>query len=150
MHIGVPERETAVQVRNYLARGCRHCLHAVPEDRRHDPTDTTWIGRDRFVLSCATLSLTLYIQLYLGGFGLEPSDITALRTWKSRTPGDAEFRHTPGVEITTGPLGQGMASAVGMVMASRRERGLFDPEPALDESPFDHFIYRAVAHEDPQ
>ncbi|KIQ17364.1 transketolase [Rhodococcus sp. Leaf7] len=108
---------------------------------RHDPTDTTWIGRDRFVLSCGHSSLTLYIQLYLGGFGLELSDLEALRTFKSKTPGHPEFRHTKGVEITTGPLGQGLASAVGMSMASRRERGLFDPEPALGESPFDHFIY---------
>ncbi|MGU3433217.1 transketolase [Actinomycetes bacterium M1A6_2h] len=108
---------------------------------RHDPTDTTWIGRDRFVLSCGHSSLTLYIQLYLGGFGLELIDIESLRTWKSKTPGHPEFRHTKGVEITTGPLGQGLASAVGMAMASRRERGLFDPEPALGESPFDHFIY---------
>jgi transketolase len=108
---------------------------------RHDPSDTTWIGRDRFVLSCGHSSLTLYIQLYLGGFGLELIDIESLRTYKSKTPGHPEFRHTKGVEITTGPLGQGLASAVGMAMASRRERGLFDPEPALGESPFDHFIY---------
>ncbi|MBJ8337473.1 transketolase [Antrihabitans sp. YC3-6] len=108
---------------------------------RHDPTDTHWIGRDRFVLSCGHSSLTLYIQLYLGGFGLELADIEALRTWKSKTPGHPEFRHTQGVEITTGPLGQGLASAVGMAMASRRERGLFDPEPAWGESPFDHYIY---------
>ncbi|MGB2948529.1 MAG: transketolase [Rhodococcus sp. (in: high G+C Gram-positive bacteria)] len=108
---------------------------------RHDPTDTHWIGRDRFVLSCGHSSLTLYIQLYLGGFGLELADIEALRTFRSKTPGHPEFRHTDGVEITTGPLGQGLASAVGMAMASRRERGLFDPEPALGESPFDHFIY---------
>ena len=96
---------------------------------RHDPNDTHWLGRDRFILSCGHSSLTLYIQLYLGGFGLELDDIEALRTWKSRTPGHPEFRHTPGVEITTGPLGQGLASAVGMAMASRRERGLFDPDP---------------------
>ncbi|MGB3769850.1 MAG: transketolase [Rhodococcus sp. (in: high G+C Gram-positive bacteria)] len=108
---------------------------------RHDPNDTTWIGRDRFVLSCGHSSLTLYIQLYLGGFGLELADLEALRTYKSKTPGHPEFRHTDGVEITTGPLGQGLASAVGMSMASRRERGLFDPEPALGESPFDHFVY---------
>ncbi|HEY5856975.1 MAG TPA: transketolase, partial [Aldersonia sp.] len=108
---------------------------------RHDPNDTHWVGRDRFVLSCGHTSLTLYIQLYLGGFGLELEDIEALRTWKSRTPGHPEFRHTPGVEITTGPLGQGLASAVGMAMASRRERGLFDPQPAWGDSPFDHYIY---------
>ncbi|GAC68762.1 transketolase [Gordonia soli] len=108
---------------------------------RHDPADPTWVGRDRFVLSCGHSSLTLYIQLYLGGFGLELEDLEALRTYKSKTPGHPEFRHTRGVEITTGPLGQGLASAVGMAMASRRERGLFDPEPAWGASPFDHYIY---------
>ncbi len=108
---------------------------------RHDPSDLHWLGRDRFVLSAGHSSLTLYIQLYLGGFGLELSDIASLRTWGSRTPGHPEFRHTPGVEITTGPLGQGLASAVGMAMASRYERGLFDPDAAPGTSPFDHFIY---------
>src|SRR6478609_1827788 len=108
---------------------------------RHDPSDVHWLGRDRFVLSCGHSSLTLYIQLYLGGFGLELSDIESLRTWKSKTPGHPEFRHTRGVEITTGPLGQGLASAVGMAMASRYERGLFDPDAAPGQSPFDHFIY---------
>ena len=108
---------------------------------RHDPVDTTWVGRDRFVLSCGHSSLTLYIQLYLGGFGLELSDLEALRTWDSLTPGHPEFRHTKGVEITTGPLGQGLGSAVGMSMASRYERGLFDPDAAPGASPFDHFIY---------
>ncbi|OBG77292.1 transketolase [Mycobacterium sp. E3305] len=108
---------------------------------RHDPSDTYWLGRDRFVLSCGHSSLTLYIQLYLGGFGLELSDIESLRTWGSKTPGHPEFRHTKGVEITTGPLGQGLASAVGMAMASRYERGLFDPDAAPGTSPFDHFIY---------
>ena len=108
---------------------------------RHDPSDVHWLGRDRFVLSCGHSSLTLYIQLYLGGFGLELSDIESLRTWKSKTPGHPEFRHTKGVEITTGPLGQGLASAVGMAMASRYERGLFDPDTPAGESPFDHFIY---------
>ncbi len=108
---------------------------------RHDPSDVHWLGRDRFVLSCGHSSLTLYIQLYLGGFGLELSDIESLRTWKSKTPGHPEFRHTKGVEITTGPLGQGLASAVGMAMASRYERGLFDPDAAPGTSPFDHHIY---------
>ncbi|MCF8569791.1 transketolase [Gordonia sp. HY002] len=108
---------------------------------RHDPTDPAWVGRDRFVLSCGHSSLTQYIQLYLGGFGLELDDLVALRTWGSLTPGHPEFRHTKGVEITTGPLGQGLASAVGMAMASRRERGLFDPHAATGESPFDHHIY---------
>ena len=108
---------------------------------RHDPSDTHWLGRDRFVLSAGHSSLTLYIQLYLGGFGLELSDIESLRTWGSKTPGHPEFRHTIGVEITTGPLGQGLASAVGMAMASRYERGLFDPDAAPGTSPFDHHIY---------
>ena len=108
---------------------------------QHDPSDTSWLGRDRFVLSCGHSSLTLYIQLYLGGFGLELSDIPALRTFKSKTPGHPEFRHTRGVEITTGPLGQGLASSVGMAMASRYERGLFDPDTPWGESPFDHYIY---------
>ena len=108
---------------------------------RHDPSDTHWLGRDRFVLSCGHSSLTLYIQLYLGGFGLELSDIESLRTWGSKTPGHPEFRHTTGVEITTGPLGQGLASAVGFAMAARYERGLFDPDAAEGTSPFDHHIY---------
>lgn len=108
---------------------------------RHDPSDTHWLGRDRFVLSAGHSSLTLYIQLYLGGFGLELSDIESLRTWGSKTPGHPEFRHTPGVDITTGPLGQGLASAVGMAMASRYERGLFDPDAEPGASPFDHYIY---------
>jgi transketolase len=108
---------------------------------RHDPSDGDWIGRDRFVLSAGHSSLTLYLQLFLAGYGLELDDIKALRTFGSATPGHPEHRHTPGVEITTGPLGQGLASAVGMAMAARRERGLFDPDAALGESPFDHQIY---------
>ncbi len=108
---------------------------------RHDPSDEDWIGRDRFVLSCGHSSLTLYIQLFFSGYGLELDDIEALRTWGSKTPGHPEHRHTPGIEITTGPLGQGLASAVGMAMAARRERGLFDPDTAPGESPFDHQIY---------
>ena len=115
---------------------------------RHDPSDLHWLGRDRFVLSAGHSSLTLYIQLFLGGFGLELSDIKSLRTWGSRTPGHPEFRHTPGVEITTGPLGQGLASAVGMAMASRYERGLFDPDAAPGTSPFDHYIYVIVSDGD--
>jgi transketolase len=115
---------------------------------RHDPSDTHWIGRDRFVLSCGHSSLTLYIQLYLGGFGLELADIEALRTWGSLTPGHPEYRHTKGVEITTGPLGQGLASAVGMAMAGRYERGLFDPDAGPGESPFDHYIYVIVSDGD--
>jgi transketolase len=108
---------------------------------RHDPSDVHWLGRDRFVLSAGHSSLTLYIQLYLGGFSLELSDLQSLRTWGSLTPGHPEFRHTRGVEMTTGPLGQGFASAVGMAMASRYERGLFDPDAAPGTSPFDHHIY---------
>jgi transketolase len=115
---------------------------------RHDPSDTHWLGRDRFVLSAGHSSLTLYIQLYLGGFGLELSDIESLRTWGSKTPGHPEFRHTKGVEITTGPLGQGLASAVGMAMASRYERGLFDPNAQPGTSPFDHHIYVIVSDGD--
>lgn len=108
---------------------------------RHDPTDPQWVGRDRFVLSCGHSSLTLYVQLFLSGYGLELADLEALRTWGSLTPGHPEFGHTAGVEMTTGPLGQGLASAVGMAMAARRERGLFDPEAAAGTSPFDHYVY---------
>jgi transketolase len=110
-------------------------------EMRHDPTDEQWLGRDRFVLSAGHSSLTLYIQLFLGGWGLELSDLQALRTWGSKTPGHPEFREAEGVEITTGPLGQGLASSVGMAMASRYERGLFDPDAAPGASPFDHYIY---------
>jgi transketolase len=108
---------------------------------RHNPAEEHWPGRDRFVLSCGHSSLTLYIQLYLGGFGLELDDLKALRTWDSKTPGHPEYGHTKGVEITTGPLGQGVANAVGMAMAARRERGLLDPDAAPGASPFDHHIY---------
>ncbi|MFC5088887.1 transketolase [Corynebacterium aquatimens] len=107
----------------------------------HDPKDPHWVGRDRFVLSNGHSSLTQYIQLYLGGFGLEIEDLKALRTWGSKTPGHPEYNHTAGVEITTGPLGQGLASSVGMAMASRRERALYDPNAAEGESIFDHYIY---------
>jgi transketolase len=108
---------------------------------RRDPADNDWLGRDRFVLSVGHSSLTQYVQLYLGGYGLELDDLKALRTWGSKTPGHPEFGHTDGVEITTGPLGQGLASAVGFAYAARFERGLFDPEAAAGESPFDHFVY---------
>jgi len=108
---------------------------------RHDPTDPTWIGRDRFVLSNGHSSLTQYCQLFLSGYGLQLSDLEALRTWGSLTPGHPEYGHTLGVEVTTGPLGQGVANGVGMAMASRRERGLYDPDTALGESPFDHHVY---------
>ncbi|MGP5616221.1 transketolase, partial [Corynebacterium casei] len=107
----------------------------------HDPKDVNWAGRDRFVLSVGHSSLTQYIQLYLGGFGLEMKDLEALRTWDSLTPGHPEVGHTDGVEITTGPLGQGLASSVGMAMAARKERGLFDPEAPAGESTFDHHVY---------
>ncbi|MFB7449539.1 transketolase [Streptomyces sp. NPDC056194] len=108
---------------------------------RHDPADPEWVGRDRFVLSAGHSSLTLYTQLYLGGFGLELDDLKTFRTWGSKTPGHPEYGHTAGVETTTGPLGQGVANAVGMAMAARYERGLFDPEAATGASPFDHRIY---------
>ena len=108
---------------------------------RHDPRDTNWIGRDRVILSIGHSSLTQYVQLYLGGFGLELGDIEGLRSWGSKTPGHPEFGHTAGVEITTGPLGQGLASAVGFAYAQRYERGLFDPEAAPGTSPFDHYTY---------
>ncbi|MFK8905497.1 transketolase [Streptomyces sp. YS-3] len=111
---------------------------------RHDPADADWTGRDRFVLSAGHSSLTLYVQLYLAGYGLELDDLKAFRTWGSRTPGHPEYGHTTGVETTTGPLGQGVANAVGMAMAARYERGLFDPEAAPGTSPFDHFVF-AVA-----
>ncbi|CAB4899633.1 MAG: transketolase [Actinobacteria bacterium] len=108
---------------------------------RRDPSDDTWAGRDRFILSVGHSSLTQYVQLYLGGYGLELDDLKALRTWGSKTPGHPEYGHTAGVEITTGPLGQGLASAVGFSYASRFERGLFDPDARVGESPFDHFVY---------
>ncbi len=104
---------------------------------RHDPTDPNWPGRDRFVLSCGHSSLTLYIQLYLSGYGLQLGDLEQLRQWGSLTPGHPEHGHTIGVETTTGPLGQGLGNAVGMAMAARREKGLFDPSSNL----FDHHVY---------
>ncbi|HXP18033.1 MAG TPA: transketolase [Streptosporangiaceae bacterium] len=108
---------------------------------RHDPADPHWIGRDRFVLSCGHSSLTLYIQLYLSGYGLTLDDLRAYRTWGSLTPGHPEHGLTAGVETTTGPLGQGLANAVGMAMAARRERGLLDPDAPVGQSPFDHHVY---------
>ncbi|MEW5094006.1 transketolase [Clavibacter michiganensis] len=108
---------------------------------RRDPSDSTWIGRDRFILSVGHSSLTQYTQFFLGGYGLEIEDLQALRTWDSKTPGHPEYGHTDGVEITTGPLGQGLASSVGLAYAARYERGLFDPETPAGESPFDHFVY---------
>ncbi len=108
---------------------------------RHDPHDAHWLGRDRFILSAGHSSLTQYVQLYLGGYGLELDDLKALRTWGSKTPGHPEFGHTDGVEMTTGPLGQGLASAVGFAYAARFERGLFDPDAGAGDSVFDHHIY---------
>jgi transketolase len=108
---------------------------------RHDPSDPKWPGRDRFVLSAGHTSLTLYIQLYLSGYGLGLDDLKSLRQWGSLTPGHPEHGHTVGVETTTGPLGQGLGNAVGMAMAARRERGLLDPDAAPGASPFDHHIF---------
>ena len=115
---------------------------------RHDPTDPDWIGRDRFVLSCGHSSLTLYIQLYLSGYGLTLDDLKLYRQWGSLTPGHPEHGHTLGVETTTGPLGQGIATAVGMAMAARRERGLLDPDAKPGESVFDSSIYVFVSDGD--
>jgi transketolase len=115
---------------------------------RHDPADPNWLGRDRFVLSCGHSSLTLYIQLYLSGYGLTLDDLRHYRKWGSITPGHPEHLLTPGVESTTGPLGQGISNAVGMAMASRRERGLLDPDAAPGTSPFDHFIYAFMSDGD--
>ncbi|PWN03820.1 transketolase [Nocardioides silvaticus] len=117
---------------------------------RHDPANPDWVSRDRFVLSAGHSSITLYTQLYLGGFGLEIEDLKSLRTWGSKTPGHPEFGHTAGVEVTTGPLGQGVGNAVGMAMAARRERGLLDPDPAPGESLFDHNIYAIASDGDLQ
>jgi len=117
---------------------------------RHDPADPTWIARDRFVLSCGHSSITLYTQLFLGGFGLELEDLKALRTWGSKTPGHPELGHTAGVEVTTGPLGQGVANAVGMAMSGRRVHGLLDPKAAPGESLFDHHVYALCSDGDLQ
>ena len=117
---------------------------------RHDPADPDWVSRDRFVLSCGHSSLTLYIQLYLGGWGLELEDLKSLRTWGSKTPGHPEYGHTAGVETTTGPLGQGVGNAVGMAMAARKQRGLLDAEAPAGESPFDHQIYALCSDGDMQ
>lgn len=108
---------------------------------RHDPADPDWMARDRFVLSAGHSSITLYTQLFLGGFGLELDDLKSLRTWGSKTPGHPEHGHTAGVEVTTGPLGQGISNAVGMAMAARRERGILDPTAGSGDSIFDHHVY---------
>ena len=115
---------------------------------RHDPADPEWTGRDRFVLSPGHTSLTLYTQLYLSGYELELDDLKAFRTHGSKTPGHPEYGHTAGVETTTGPLGQGVANAVGMAMAARYERGLFDPEAPEGEAPFDHTVSATVSDGD--
>ncbi|MFC4532778.1 transketolase [Sphaerisporangium dianthi] len=115
---------------------------------RHDPSDAAWTGRDRFVLSAGHSSLTLYIQLYLSGYGLTLDDLKSLRQWGSLTPGHPEHGHTLGVETTTGPLGQGLGNAVGMAMAARRERGLFDPDTEAGASPFDHRIWAIASDGD--
>ncbi len=107
----------------------------------HDPSDAQWLGRDRFILSCGHSSLTLYIQLFLSGYGLEMKDLESFRTWGSLTPGHPEFGHTAGVEMTTGPLGPGVSTAVGMAMAARYERGLLDPKAPANQSIFDHSIW---------
>jgi transketolase len=117
---------------------------------RRDPLDDQWLGRDRFILSIGHSSVTQYVQLFLNGYGLELDDLKALRTWGSLTPGHPEYGHTKGVEITTGPLGQGLASAVGFAYAARFERGLFDPQAAAGTSPFDHFIYTICGDGDMQ
>ena len=108
---------------------------------RHNPADPEWVARDRFVLSCGHSSITLYTQLFLGGYGLELDDLKALRTWGSKTPGHPELGHTAGVEVTTGPLGQGVGNAVGMALSGRRVHGLLDASAAPGESLFDHQVY---------
>ncbi|WP_328224399.1 MULTISPECIES: transketolase [unclassified Streptomyces] len=115
---------------------------------RHDPADPEWTGRDRFVLSPGHTSLTLYTQLFLAGYELELDDLKAFRTHGSKTPGHPEYGHTAGVETTTGPLGQGVANAVGMAMAARYERGLFDPDAPVGASPFDHTVWAIVSDGD--
>ncbi len=117
---------------------------------RRDPRDSSWLGRDRFILSAGHTSLTQYVQFYLGGYGLELDDLKALRTFGSKTPGHPEYGHTDGIEMTTGPLGQGISSAVGFAYAARYERGLFDPDAAEGTSPFDHFIYVIASDGDMQ
>ena len=117
---------------------------------RHNPADPEWVARDRFVLSCGHSSITLYNQLYLGGFGLELDDIKALRTWGSKTPGHPELGHTAGVEVTTGPLGQGVGNAVGMALSGRRVHGMLDPDAAPGEGLFDHQVYAIASDGDLQ
>src|SRR5512141_3419615 len=108
---------------------------------KYDATAPDWPDRDRFVLSAGHASMLLYSMLYLTGYGLELDDLRAFRQWGSRTPGHPEYRHTAGVEITTGPLGQGLASAVGFAYSQRRQRGLFDADAPAGASPFDHTVW---------
>jgi transketolase len=108
---------------------------------RHDPSDPQWVGRDRFILSCGHSSMTLYTQLFFSGYGVEIKDLQEFRTWGALTPGHPEYKHTAGVETTTGPLGQGVANGVGMAMAARYERGLLDPDAPKGSSIFDHHIW---------
>jgi transketolase len=115
---------------------------------RHDPADPEWLGRDRFVLSCGHSSITLYTQLFLAGYGLELDDLKALRTWGSKTPGHPELGHTAGVEVTTGPLGQGVGNAVGMALSARRVHGMLDSDAAPGESLFDHQVYAIASDGD--
>jgi transketolase len=117
---------------------------------RHDPRDPDWAGRDRFVLSCGHASMLLYAQLFLTGYGLSLDDLKRFRQLGSRTPGHPEHGHTPGVETTTGPLGQGFATAVGMAMAARRSRGLWDPKAKAGASVFDHHFYVVASDGDLQ
>ena len=107
----------------------------------HDPANPNWLGRDRFILSCGHSSLTLYTQLFYSGYGLEMKDMQSFRTFDSLTPGHPEYGHTVGVEMTTGPLGAGVATAVGFAMAARYERGLLEPDAPLGQSLFDHSIW---------
>ena len=117
---------------------------------RSNPANPAWPGRDRFVLSCGHSSLTQYIQLYLGGFGLELDDLKALRTWGSKTPGHPELGHTAGVEVTTGPLGLGVGNAVGMALSGRRVHGMLDADAAPGEGIFDHQVYALASDGDLQ
>lgn len=117
---------------------------------RHDPKDPSWLGRDRFVLSCGHTSLSLYVQLYMQGYGLEMADLQAARTLDSLTPGHPEFGHTAGVETTTGPLGQGIGNAVGMALAARRVRGMMDPDATKGTSAFDYKIFCLASDGDMQ
>jgi transketolase len=107
----------------------------------HDPSDPHWVARDRFILSCGHSSMTLYTQLFFSGYGLTMKDLQEFRTQGSLTPGHPEFGHTAGVEMTTGPLGAGISTAVGFAMAARYERGLLDPDAATGQSIFDHSIW---------